>query len=319
MVGEKEMKALFTYDYGQEKMACVQELGYEVVYVHEKDVRLDNQTRDAEILVCYNPFTQLDIQGMGNLKWIQLSSIGIDQAPITYIQGAGITLTNNKGGYSIPIGEWIVMKTLELLKNSGGLYRLQQQKKWALDTSLLELYGKTVGFIGTGSIAGEAAKRLEGFGTRILGLNTSGKATDFFQRCYPMDEMEQMLKECDIVILTIPYTEKTHHLINDQTLGWMKDRVYFINISRGSIVNEAALMKSLNEKKIKGAALDVFEEEPLPKDHPLWGYENVIITPHNSWISEMRNERRFALILENLRRYMKEETLLNVVDLQKGY
>lgn len=313
------MKVLFTYDYGQKKMSCVQDLGYEVVYVYEKDVRLNEQTKDAEILVCYNPFPHLDIQKMESLKWIQLSSIGIDQAPVTYIQRAGITLTNNKGGYSIPIGEWIVMKILELLKNSGKLYGLQQQKKWALDTTLLELYGKTVGFIGTGSIAGEAAKRLQGFGTRILGLNTSGKDTPFFLRCYPMDEMEEMLKECDIVILTIPYTEKTKHLINDQTLGWMKDPVYFINVSRGNIVDEGALIKNLNNGKIKGAALDVFEEEPLPVSHPFWDYKSVIVTPHNSWISEMRNERRFALILENLRRYKNEEALLNVVDLQKGY
>jgi phosphoglycerate dehydrogenase-like enzyme len=318
-VGEKEMKALFTYDYGHEKMAWVQDLGYEVVYVHEKNVRLDDQTKDADILVCYNPFPQLDIQGMDKLKWIQLSSIGIDQAPVDYIHKAGITLTNNKGGYSIPIGEWIVMKTLELLKNSSRFHRQQQQRKWVLDTNLLELYGKTVGFIGTGSIAGEAAKRLQGFGTRILGLNTSGKATPFFLRCYPMEEMELMLKECDVVILTIPYTKKTHHLINEQTLGWMKDQVYFINISRGSIVDEAAFLKSIDNGKIRGAALDVFEEEPLPENHPFWGYENVIVTPHNSWISEMRNERRFALILENLRRYIHGEELLNVVDLQKGY
>lgn len=313
------MKALFTYDYGQEKMGLIKNLGYEILYVHERQVKIDEKTEDAEILVCYNPFQSLDIRKMKNLKWIQLSSIGIDQVPLAYVKEAGIILTNNKGGYSIPMGEWIVMKILEMLKNSKGLYRLQQQKKWAIDTSLLELYGKTVGFIGTGSIATEAAKRLQGFGVKILGLNTSGKEVPYFHACFAMEDMEEMLKASDVVVLTIPYTEKTHHLINEKTIGWMKDGVYFVNVSRGSIVDEEALMKHLDSGKIKGAALDVFEEEPLPASHPLWDYENVIVTPHNSWISEMRNERRFETILENMKRYLKGEALLNVVDLHKGY
>ncbi|KXG74119.1 phosphoglycerate dehydrogenase [Thermotalea metallivorans] len=313
------MKALFTYDYGQEKMGLIKNLGYEILYVHERQVKIDEETKDAEILVCYNPFQSLDIRKMKNLKWIQLSSIGIDQVPIAYVKEAGIILTNNKGGYSIPMGEWIVMKILEMLKNSKGLYRLQQQKKWAIDTSLLELYGKTVGFIGTGSIATETAKRLQGFGVKILGLNTSGKGIPYFHGCFAMEDMEEMLKACDVVVLTIPYTEKTHHLINEKTIGWMKEGVYFVNVSRGSIVDEEALMKHLDSGKIKGAALDVFAEEPLPASHPLWDYENVIVTPHNSWISEMRNERRFETILENMKRYLKGETLLNVVDLHKGY
>lgn len=313
------MKALFTYDYGHENMNRIRALGYEVLYVHEKEAKIDEQNRDAEVLVCYNPFSTLDITQMKHLKWIQLSSIGIDHAPTDYIRTSGILLTNNRGGYSIPMGEWIVMKILEMYKNSRKFYEQQQKKQWKMDTSLLEVYGKTIGFIGTGTIAIEAAKRLQGFGVTLLGLNTSGKKVNYFDDCYAMERINEMLGRCDVVVLTIPHTRKTHHLINKDTIAAMKDHVYLVNVSRGNIIDENALLSHLEGGKIKKAALDVFEEEPLSQEHSLWNLDNVVITPHNSWISEMRNERRFVLIYENLRRYIHGEPLKNVVNVEKGY
>ena len=314
-----DMKVLFTYDYGPEKMDSIRELGYELIYIHENEVKSDTDTEDADILVCYNPFSRLDLRRMKELKLIQLSSIGIDQVPLEYIQDRRIILSNNRGGYSIPMGEWIVLKTLEMLKNSKELYRQQQRKQWKIDTNVLELYGKTIGFVGTGTIAHEAAKRLQGFEVRILGVNTTGYKVEHFQRCYPIEALDLMLGECDIVVLTIPHTEKTHHLINQERIEAMREGVYLINVSRGSIVDQEALIRSLQDGKIHTAALDVFEEEPLPPESLLWDLSNAIITPHNSWISEMRNERRFQTIYENLSRFQKGEPLLNVVDVKRGY
>ena len=313
------MKVLFTYDYGQEKMNRIRQLGYEILYVHENEIEVNKTTEDADVLVCYNPFSRLDLRKMKQLKLIQLSSIGIDQVPLEYIQDSGIILSNNRGGYSIPIGEWIVMKILEMLKNSRGLYLQQQNKLWRIDTNILELYGKTIGFVGTGTIAHEAAKRLQGFGVTLLGVNTKGTQTAYFQHCYPIEELDEMLAKCDIVVLTIPYTGGTHHLINQKRIEAMREGVYFINVSRGSIVEQEALIRALESGKIRAAALDVFEEEPLPPENPLWDLDNVMITPHNSWVSEMRNERRFMIIYENLSRFQKGAPLLNVVDLEKGY
>jgi len=256
---------------------------------------------------------------MKRLKWIQLSSVGIDQVPVNYIKDKKIILTNNKGGYSIPIGEWITLKILEMLKNSRDFYEKQKMKKWKLDTSILELYGKTIGFIGTGSIAMEAAKRLKGFDVKILGLNTNGTPVEYFDKCYNRNELAYMLSLVDILILSIPYTEETHHLINNRALANISKGIYLVNISRGSIINEVDLINSLNEGKIIGAALDVFEEEPLKEDNPLWEMDNVIITPHNSWISEMGNERRFETIYNNMKSYINNEDLFNVVNLNRGY
>lgn len=300
-------------------MERIRQLGYDIIEKSEKELYFSEELRDAEVLVCYNPFNTLDISKLPNLKWIQLTSVGIDQVPIDILKKNSITLTNNKGGYSIPIGEWIVLKLLEMYKNSKAFYQKQSQKIWKIDTSLLELYGKTIGFIGTGSIASEAAKRLKGFGVDILGLNTRGTKTEYFDKCYSIDKINEMVKLSDAIVVSIPHTEKTHNLLNEEVFQEMKNGVYLVNIARGSIIDERAMINNLNNGKIKCAALDVFEKEPLDKNNPLWEIENVIITPHNSWVSEMRDDRRFNIIYDNLKRYLSNQTLKNIVDLNKGY
>lgn len=313
------VKVLFTYNYGKEKMKKIEDLGYEIVYIKEQELSYNEKIKDIEVLVCYNPFNFLDITKLHKLKWIQLSSIGIDQVPKEYLLEKNILLTNNKGGYSIPMGEWVVLKILEMLKRSKNFYKKQDKKIWKIDTSVLELYGKTIGFIGTGSIAYESAKRLTGFEANVYGLNTTGRNVDYFDKCFSISEFDKFLSLCDILVLTIPYTEKTHHLLNENKFKIMKDGVYIVNVSRGSIINEADLIKYLKNGKIRFAALDVFENEPLNENNPLWDLDNVIITPHNSWVSEMRNERRYNVIYENMKRYIKGEKLINIVDLKKGY
>lgn len=313
------MKVLFTYDYGDEKMKAVSDLGYELIYAKENGVSNTYDISDIDVLVCYNPFDKLDISMLKKLKWIQLSSIGIDQLPMKKVKEQGIVVTNNRSGYSIPMGEWIVMNILGLLKNSKGFIVKQSEKKWKVDTSILELCGKTVCFVGTGSIAVEAAKRLQGFETNIIGINTSGRRVEYFNNCYPMKELGYALSKADVVVLSIPYTKETHHLIDENTISCMKNGACLINIARGSIVKESALVEALQKGSIRGAALDVFEEEPLPAGSPLWEMDNVIITPHNSWVSEMRNERRYNIIYENLKRYAANEKLINIVDIDRGY
>jgi phosphoglycerate dehydrogenase-like enzyme len=300
-------------------MDAIRALGYELIYVNENEVSNSEEVSDIDALVCYNPFEKLDISQLKQLKWIQLSSIGIDQVPKQKVKDNSIIVTNNRSGYSIPMGEWIVMKILELLKNSKELYHKQSERKWQMDTSILELYNKTVCFVGTGSIASEAAKRLQGFDVNIIGINTTGRKLDYFNNCYPMAELNHVLAQSDVVVLSIPSTKDTHHLINEDTLSLFKKGACLINISRGNVIKESALIEALNTGSLRGAALDVFETEPLPEDSPLWGLDNIIITPHNSWISEMRNERRYNIIYNNLKRYINGEKLMNIIDIEKGY
>ncbi|MGE5628432.1 MAG: phosphoglycerate dehydrogenase [Solirubrobacterales bacterium] len=313
------IKALLTFDYGKSKMDSLRDLGYDITFIEDNKVRSVPELLDTEVIVCYDPFKALDITKMNKLKWIQLSSAGIDQLPINYVKQEGIVITNNKGGYSIPMGEWVVLKILEMLKHSFKLYKNQENKLWKMDSSVVELCGKTVGFLGTGEIAKQSAKRLQGFETRILGTNTSGSETEYFHKCYSNDETAVMLKQCDIVVITVPYTNSTHKMIDKNMINIMKDGVYIVNVARGSIIDEAALISELNSGKIAAAALDVVEEEPLTMESPLWSMENVIITPHNSWMSEKKDERRFNLFYENLKNYAEGKELKNKVNLSKGY
>lgn len=177
-------------------MKAVKDLGYEPVYISEKEISYSDEISDVDILVCYDPFDKLDISKLKQLKWIQLSSIGIDQVPKDKVKKQGIIVVNNKSGYSIPMGEWIVMKMLELLKNSKSFFNAQSEKRWQMDNSLLELYNKTVCFIGTGSIASEAAKRLQGFGVNIFGINTNEELlsiSTFVIRCLSLASFWQNL------------------------------------------------------------------------------------------------------------------------------
>lgn len=316
---EVGLKALITFKYKDEEMKLLEDLGYEIIFNDERQFSFSDDMRDVDLLVCFDPFEKLDLDLFPNIKWIQLLSAGINQVPLDKVLKKNIILTNNRGCYSIPIAEWIVLKALEMIKNSREFYDRQNEKIWKMDTSLLELYGKTVGFLGTGSIAQEAAKRLEAFGVKILGFNRSGRPLEYFHQCYSIDMINQYIGQCDFFVIAAPYTNETHHLVNEEVFSNMKDGTYLINIARGSIIDEKALIENLKSAKIKKAALDVFETEPLPETSPLWDMDNVIISPHNSWSSEMIHTRRFEIAYKNMKRYKNNEELINIVDLKRGY
>ncbi|NLW22165.1 MAG: NAD(P)-binding domain-containing protein [Tissierellia bacterium] len=313
------MKALITCKFKDEEFERIKNLGYKVIFKDERDADFAENIEDIDVMVCFNPFNKIDMDKFTNLKWIQLLSAGIDQVDKNKILDRNIILTNNRGGYSIPIAEWTVLKILEMLKNSREFYDKQKEKIWKVDTSILELYGKTVGFIGTGSIAQETAKRLEAFGVNILGINFRGKEAKHFHQCFKVDDIKKAIKQMDIIVIAAPYTEKTHHLVDENLFDNMKDGVYLVNIARGSIIDERALISNLKSGKVKKAALDVFEREPLPGDSPLWDMDNVIISPHNSWASELVNRRRYQITYENMKRYINNEKLINRVNLERGY
>lgn len=313
------MKALFTYNYGDEKLEKLKKLGLDIIVKSEKDLYYTDELKDVEILACYNPFKTLDIERMKNLKLILLTSTGINQVPLDIVKKNNIILCNNKYGYNVPIGEWIVLKILEMLKESKKIYSNQEKNKWKINMDILELTDKNVTFIGTGNIATEAAKRLEAFECNVWGINTTGHNANYFKHCFSMKESHKNLSKSDIVVVTIPYTKDTYKLVNKDMIDNMKDGVYFINISRGDIVDEKELIKALKNKKIKMAALDVFEEEPLSDDNEMWKLENVLISSHNSWVSEMRNVRRFSNIYQNISNYISGEEVITKVDLNKGY
>lgn len=312
-------KILLTYDYGKEDIDKIKNLGYEILLRKEEGLTVDKEMEECDILICYNPFKTLEIKKLRKLNWIQLSSIGIDQLIGKEDFLKGVMVTNNRGGYSIPMGEWIVMQLLQFYKHSYELYNNQLKNRWKMDTGVMELYGKTIGFLGTGTIAIEAAKRLKAFGVTLLGFNNSKNQVPYFSRCYDLSNLKEMLKVCDCVVVALPLTEKTHNFISGDLFNNMKDGTFLINVSRGEVVNLKDLLEAIEKGKVAKAALDVFPKEPLEEDSPLWHNPNIIITPHNSWVSEERNNRRFESIYDNLKRHIKGEPLLNIVDINRGY
>lgn len=310
---------LITYGLLDSRKAELEKLGYKIHVENEKTIEYKEYMKEVEVLVCYNPFERIDIDKFENLKWIQLSSMGFDQVPLDKLKNRSIIITNNKGGYSIPMGEWIVLNVLELIKRRPQCYKNKELKNWKMDFKVKEIYGKTISFIGTGEVAREGARRLKGFNLEILGINTNGRDVEYFDKCYNMNSINQVVNKSDVVIITLPYTKETHYLFDKELISNIKKGAYLVNISRGGIIDENALIEAIKQRHLLGAALDVFEQEPLSKESELWTLDNVTITCHNSWISENIDHRRWGLYVENLTRYLMKEPLLNLVDINRGY
>lgn len=316
-------KILFTIDALTEEMrASLKELGYELYFEKEGSFDFQDYMKEIEVVVGLNPFKNLDITRFSSLRLVQLSTAGIDQISaeqMSYIADNEIILANHKGGYGIPIGEWIVMNILQLSRNTRQFHENQREGQWKLLLDIDEVYGKTVTILGTGNIAIEAAKRLKAFEVKLIGVNTDGRAVEYFDNCYSIKDMNKALAQGDYVVVTLPNTDDTNHLLNETALAAMKKGSYLVNISRGRVIDEEALIKFLDSGHIKAAALDVFTQEPLPKSSRLWSLDNVILTPHNSWTSNNSISRRDALLYKNLKAYSEGRQLLNVIDFKKGY
>jgi phosphoglycerate dehydrogenase-like enzyme len=233
------------------------------------------------------------------------------------------------------MAEYVLMMMLALAHRLPAMLYYQGRGEWPSQRWRKfvpqELRGATVGVVGYGSIGREIGRLARAFGMRVLGTRrgaASGTASyelpplaggDEPDRLYGSGQLLNMLPECDYVVLTVPYTSATHHLIDRQALRAMKNTSLLINVARGSVVDEAALIHALRKGSIAGAALDVFEEEPLPDDSPLWKMDNVIISPHVAGFTPHYDDRATALFAENLRRHLDGETLLNQVEQEREY
>ena len=235
------------------------------------------------------------------------------------IRDREITLSNNNGAYDDPIAEWIVYGLLQINKDDRRNIENQKEKLWKKRSFAYNLYGKKALFMGTGTIAVAGAKRLKGFEIELNGFNTSGRKVEPFDNVYSLEELDGILPEMDYLIMCLPETEKTHRILNADRFKRLKDGVVVVNISRGSTIDEAALVDAIKSGKVRGAALDVFEEEPLSKDSELWELENVYIYPHISFTCEDLGARQFATAYQNLKALKNDGDFKNIVDFDKGY
>ena len=255
------------------------------------------------------------------LKWIQLTSAGADRLLGSGFIQQGVTVTTVSGLHATPIGEFILQSILLIAKKAPQYMRSQARHEWSRFMPR-ELYGSTVGIVGIGNIGAEAGRLAKAFGCRVIATKrsaTKSETAPYADEILPPSELPRLLRESDYVVLSMPLTPETRGMIGETELRMMKPTAALINIARGPVVVEEALIHALREGWIAAAALDVFEKEPLPAESPLWDIENVIISPHISGGTEIYNVRAVEIFAENIRRYLDGQPLRNIVDPARGY
>jgi phosphoglycerate dehydrogenase-like enzyme len=246
-----------------------------------------------------------------NLKMIQLPSAGYDRVPLNQLKSKNIMLANASGVYSVPIAEWVIGKLLEIIKLSKYYYNNQSKGVWKKNFGMVELAGRTALVFGTGSIGQEIAKRLRAFDVVVDGVNSNGRDIKYFNMCFDMKSGKEMSKKYDILIFSLPNNEETFGLVNSDFLNNLKHDAVLINIGRGTLIKEDDLIESLKQGKFMGVALDVMNVEPLPQTSELWTLDNVIISPHSSFISEKIDQRRVDLITSNIILFSQNKEIKN--------
>ena len=287
--------------------------------------RLNGALAAVEVLYGFPPAADRASELLGRaprLRWFQAASAGVDRLEAGGLLGRQVLVTNSSGIHATPIGEYVLGVVLSFAKGLQRSTRAQARREWTryLPT---ELRGKTVGIVGMGHIGSEVARLAKAFGCRVLAIRRSVRSRTtndpLADELLPPADLAYLLGESDFVVLAVPLTTETRHIIDEGALAAMKPTAYLINISRGAIVDEAALTRALKEGRIAGAGLDVFEREPLPAESELWEMDSVIVTPHISGGTELYFQRAVELFCENMRRYLAKEPLVNLVDPRRGY
>lgn len=273
------------------------------------------------------------------LRWVQLYSAGAERILEHPLFKTNVMFTTMSGIHATPIGEYVLTTTLAWFHRLPLLLDWQRQHFWQKNTGLgsefmpQELRGKTIGVVGYGSIGREVARLATAFGMRVLAMQRGNdhRDTGFVfpgtgdpegrlpERYYQPEQLHSMLQECDVVMIGVPLTKQTYHMFDAAAFQAMKPTAFLVNIARGDVCDEDALVHALADKQIAGAALDVFHKEPLPADSPLWDMPNVLISPHISGLSEHYDERAEQVFEENLRRYLRGEPLYNLLNKERGY
>lgn len=274
---------------------------------------------DIDILVTWGA---MDIRPLylaaPKLKWIHALSAGVENLLFSEMKTNNTLLTNSRGIHGIPISEHVLAMMLSFTRGLNIFIRQQCKKQWKR-SHVEEIHDKTIGIVGLGSIGREIAKKAKGMGMQVIASKQTMTTELFVDKLYTPEQLPELLANADFVVVALPLVEETKNLFTLQEFSLMKPSAYFMNISRGAVVKEDDLVSALQQKLIKGAGLDVFEQEPLLETSPLWDMENVIITPHLAALSPNYLDRAIKLFADNLSRHIQHKEMLNVIDKSKGY
>lgn len=298
----------------------------ELRLVHLPDyIRLSEEIPDTDIFVGYSLKPE-QLASAQKLKWIHSTAAGVSQLTYPELRSSGVLVTNPSGIFSVPMAEHTMGLLLAMARNFPDCVRHQershwgQQEIWDQPQHLTELNGQLLLIVGFGSIGRELARRAKAFDMRVWGVSRSGKGDGALaERIVPARELHEVLPHADYVVIAAPETPETKHLIGTAELARMKPGARLINVARGTLVDEEALIRALMEGRLGGAALDVTGTEPLPTASPLWETPRLFITPHTSAISDRLWDRQTVLLLDLLGRWFDGREMYNRVDLARGY
>lgn len=268
------------------------------VFIHPDERAQVERPEQHDAVVCNGLFLYNPIERFTKLRLIQLTSVGLDRVPVEYIRAHSIELHNAAGVYSVPMAELVICGILQLYKQSRFFAKNQARHKWEKHRGLVELSGKRVCVLGCGDVGREIAKRLKAFGCQIIGVNRTVREIQSFDKVLPLDSFHEAAEKSDILICCIALTAETHGIVSKEIFDCLPSGTIFVNAARGALTDAMAMTAWLQNGG--RAVLDVFEEEPLPEESPLWNMENVILTPHNSFVGDGNRERLWAKIKESL-------------------
>ena len=277
--------------------------------------------KDADILLTYgNDIAASDIEKAKSLKWIMVLSAGIDGMPLEVIKQRQILLTNVRGIHKTQMAEYAVAMLLSHYQNLTIFNQRQKDKLWDKTIKRREITGRTITIVGAGSIGEELARLAKAFQMKTIAVTYSGGSRPHFDYVYRQNDLEQALKEADFVVSILPSTKETEGYYKEQHFKWMKKTAIFLNIGRGTAVDEATLVNALDNDEIEHAILDVTPIEPLPKESRLWSHEKVTLTPHVSGGSDRYIPRAMELFEKSLNQYIATGTVsINKINLDRGY
>ena len=280
------------------------------------------QLPDCEILVAWGFNNIQPIYGMAkNLRWIHALTAGVEFLLFPETQNSPVLISNSKGIHGIPMAEHVLGMVLSFTRRLPLLQQQQQKHLWQRPPidDLQEINGKTMAVVGLGAIGREIARKAKAMDMRVVAAKREMTQEPFVDRLYRPEQLLEMLAEADFVVVALPLTDATNGLFGREQFAAMKPSAYFINVSRGAVVQEEPLLECLKAGRIAGAGLDVFVEEPLPAANPFWDLPNVIITPHLAAISPVYLDRAIKLFADNLSRYIADKPLLTPIDKARGY
>lgn len=277
---------------------------------------------DAEVIAGWKKDMKRPLlNNESKLNWLQTWSAGVNSLPLNDLAAKDILMTSANGVHAYPISETIFALMLGLTRKIHSYVANQQDKTWHHAGLQLEIHEKTLGIVGVGAIGRETAKIAKAFGMTVLGVRNSDKSEEYVDNMFTSDQLNDVLPQCDYVVVTLPLTNNTRHMFGAEQFERMKESAFLINIGRGEVIDEKTLVHALLEGQIAGAGLDVFETEPLGGDSPFWDMDNVIITPHTAGSTEHYDKRVLDdIFIPNLKAYLQGETpSINLVDYEKGY